>query len=151
MKQPNQALARTLVLTFQIPRDATLRLARSLRAPRRICPWTPDGDWNLLDRDDVSALVLSDAGAPSSACAWIRRLRHRAPGLPVIFLAERHSRELELEVRRAGIHYYLHDSVLEEELPLVLEALERGSCAASPEEGPAGAEQPLAAGAGGQR
>jgi len=116
---------RPLVLTFQIPAEATEQVARSLGARQRICPWTPDSDWALLDRDDVAALVLSDGGAPASACAWIRRLRQRAPALPVIFLARRHSREIELEVRRAGIHYYLHETAVELELPLILDALER--------------------------
>lgn len=117
--------SRALVLTFQIPAEVSEQVARSLAPRQRICPWTPDGDWNLLDRDDVAALVLSDAGAPASACAWIRRLRHRAPALPVIFLARRHSHETEMAVRRAGIHYYLHDTALEMELPMLLEALER--------------------------
>jgi DNA-binding response OmpR family regulator len=125
---------RPLVLTFQVPAEATERVGRSLGARRRICPWTPDADWNLLDREDVAALVLSDAGATASACAWIRRLRHRIPGLPIIFLARRHSAEIETEVRRAGIHYYLHDTALETELPLVLEALEH-------KQRPAGAER----------
>ncbi len=115
---------RTLVLTFQIPSRSGERVARSLGRGRRVCPWTPDGDWNLLDRDDVSSLILSDAGLPGSACAWIRRLRHRAPDLPVIFLADQHTRELEVQVRRAGIHYYLHEGALETELPLLLGALE---------------------------
>jgi len=123
---------RPLVLTFQIPAQATERVIRSLAPRQRICPWSPDGDWNLLDRDDVAALLLSDAEAPASACAWIRRLRGRAPALPIIFLARRHSPETELLVRRAGIHYFLHDTALERELPLLLEALERRPHSAPP-------------------
>jgi len=134
--EPNRP-SRPLVLTFQIPAEATEKVARSLGPRQRICPWTPDGDWNLLDRDAVAALVLSDAGAPASACAWIRRLRRRAPALPVIFLARQHSHQTEMEVRRAGIHYYLHDTALDTELPLVLEALERRPLPAQPEANPA--------------
>jgi len=122
---------RALVLTFQIPADATERVARSL-GRKRICPWTPAGDWNLLDREDVAALVLSDDGAPATACGWIRRLRERAPDLPVIFLARDHDQETELELRRAGIHYYLHDGAVEIELPLVINALQRRAGADAP-------------------
>ncbi|MEE8537309.1 MAG: response regulator [Acidobacteriota bacterium] len=139
---------RTLILTFQIPSRSGERVARSLGRGRRVCPWTPDSDWNLLDRDDVSSLILSDAGLPNSVCAWIRRLRHRAPDLPVIFLADRHTRELEVQVRQAGIHYYLHEAALEAELPLLLGALERRSGALGSEPVLAGAEG-VTAGSGG--
>jgi len=146
---PQTRTERRLVLTFQIaPRNGE-RVARALGARRRVCPWSPDGDWNLLDRDDVSSLILSDAGLPDSACAWIRKLRQRAPDLPVIFLADRHTRELELQVRQAGIHYYLHEAALEAELPLVLGALEQRPGAVGGEPILAGA-WPRAIGMGGR-
>lgn len=120
-----QVTPRPLILTFQVPPESSEAVARSLGPRQRICPWEPERDWSLLDRDDVAALVLSDGGRPEAACAWIRRLRERVPALPVIFLARQHSHALEMEVRRAGIHYYLHDTAVELELPMVLEALER--------------------------
>ena len=83
---------------------------------------------------DVTAVVLCGDGNSNVSVAILDSLKSVAPRVPIVFLDERESPESEMNIRRAGIHYYTHLPANSGEIAAVLThlAVAPGANAARP-------------------
>jgi DNA-binding NtrC family response regulator len=79
---------------------------------------------------DPRLLLLDDGIQESGNAMILDRVHKLRPGLAIVYVASKHSLELEREVRRRGVLFYIarpeSPSVLEETLYRILRNLTRG-------------------------
>ena len=78
-----------------------------------------------------SLVLLDDGIRESSGRALLDRVLDARPGTPVVYVAAQHSLDLERDVRRRGVLFYLarleEKSVLASRLGYILQGLTRGA------------------------